>query len=74
MMKVACAVDKIKALKPKELKTILDNDKSGEYLLVDVRQPEEYEEGHIPGAILIPLGELENRLSELNREKKIITY
>ena len=73
-MKIACAVDEIRGLKPKEIKDILDNDKTGEYLLVDVRQPEEYEAGHIPGAILIPLGKLENRLSELSREKKIITY
>jgi rhodanese-related sulfurtransferase len=73
-MKIACAVDEIKALKPKELKDILDNDKTGEYLLVDVRQPEEYEAGHIPGAILIPLGELEYRQSELSRKKRIITY
>lgn len=73
-MKIACAADKIRALKPGELKDILDGDKTGEYLLVDVRQPEEYEAGHIPGAILIPLGEIENRVSELNREKKIIAY
>lgn len=73
-MKIACAVDEIRGLKPKELKNILDNDKTGEYLLVDVRQPEEYEAGHIPGAILIPLGELEHRQFELSREKKIITY
>lgn len=73
-MKIACAIDEIKALKPEELKDTLDNDKAGKYLLVDVRQPEEYEEEHIPGAIFIPLGELEHRQSELSREKKIITY
>ena len=38
--------------------------------LLDVRQPEEYRAGHIPGTKLIPLGELERRLKEvpLNRE------
>lgn len=38
-----------------------------EYVLVDVRQPEEYGQGHIPGAHLLPLGELERRSSELSR-------
>jgi rhodanese-related sulfurtransferase/rubrerythrin len=73
-MKIACAVDEIKGLNANEIKTILDKDKTGEYLLVDVRQPEEYEAGHIPGALLIPLGELEDRQGELDRNKKIITY
>lgn len=74
MMKVACAVDEIKRLTPGEIKTILDKDKVGEFLLLDVRQPEEYQAGHIPGAVFIPLSELEARQGELNRGKKIITY
>jgi len=39
-----------------------------------VRQPYEYEAGHIPGAKWIPLGEIEYRHAELERDKKIITY
>ena len=31
----------------------LNKDKHGKYILLDVRQPEEYEAGHIPGAIFI---------------------
>jgi rhodanese-related sulfurtransferase len=38
-------------------------------LLVDVREPEEYAQGHAPGATLIPLGQLEQRLSELGSRK-----
>jgi rhodanese-related sulfurtransferase len=45
-----------------------------EYNLVDVRQPAEYERGHLPGARLIPLGELEGRLKELDPNKLTITY
>jgi len=45
-----------------------------EYNLVDVRQPQEYEAGHLPGARLIPLGELEGRLHELNPNKPTIAY
>lgn len=35
------------------------------YLILDVRQPEEYQQGHVPNAKLIPLGELESRISEI---------
>jgi rhodanese-related sulfurtransferase/rubrerythrin len=73
-MKMTCAVDEVRGLTANEIKAIMDNDKTGQYLLVDVRQPEEYEAGHIPGAVLIPLGELEARREELDRNKKIITY
>lgn len=74
MTKLACAADEITTLAPGKIKAILDKDKKGEFLLLDVRQPEEYKDGHIPGAVLIPLGELEARQEELERDKKIITY
>jgi rhodanese-related sulfurtransferase/rubrerythrin len=74
MKKLACAADEITTLAPSKGKAVLDKDKKGEFLLLDVRQPEEYEDGHIPGAMLIPLGELEARQEELERDKKIITY
>lgn len=45
-----------------------------EYNLVDVRQPQEYEAGHLAGAQLIPLGELEGRLHELDPNKPTIAY
>jgi rhodanese-related sulfurtransferase len=48
--------------------------RSGEYNLVDVRQPEEYEQGHLPGSRLIPVGELPNRLAELDPNKPTIVY
>jgi rhodanese-related sulfurtransferase len=46
----------------------------GEYNLVDVRTPREYEKGHLPGARLIPLGELENRLGELDPDRLTLVY
>lgn len=73
-MKLPCSADEITALTAAKVKAILDRDEKGEFLLLDVRQPEEYEDGHIPGAVLIPLGELEARQQELERGKKIITY
>ena len=39
--------------------------------LLDVRTPEEYVEGHIPGAVNIPLDELRGRLAELEADKPI---
>ena len=41
-------------------------------LVLDVRQPDEYREGHIAGAKLIPLGELNQRLKELSKDKEIV--
>ncbi|RPI69551.1 MAG: rhodanese-like domain-containing protein [Ignavibacteriae bacterium] len=45
-------------------------------ILLDVRQPEEHEAQHIPNSMLIPLGELEERIDELEeyRDKEIIVY
>lgn len=46
----------------------------GEVLFLDVRQPKEYAAGHLPGAKLLPLGELDSRLDELNREGPTVIY
>lgn len=40
--------------------------------LLDVRQPEEWSEGHIPGSTLIPLGELESRVGDVPRNREIV--
>ncbi len=40
--------------------------------LLDVREPDEYAAGHIPGITLIPMGEVAARLAELPRDKEII--
>jgi rhodanese-related sulfurtransferase len=40
--------------------------------VLDVRQPEEWNEAHIPGATLIPLGELENRLDEVPQDQEVV--
>ncbi len=39
---------------------------------LDVREPSEWTQFHIPGATLIPLGELPNRLSEVPRDKEVV--
>jgi len=47
---------------------------SGTYTLVDVRQPKEYEEAHLPGARLIPLPQLSDRVAELAQDQPLIVY
>ncbi|TFG95943.1 MAG: molybdenum cofactor biosynthesis protein MoeB, partial [Myxococcales bacterium] len=54
------------------LKAALDSGE--ELLLLDVRQPEEFSKARIDGAVLIPLGELQARLGELDRwrERRVV--
>lgn len=51
----------------------LDNPEN-EIIYLDVRQPSEYGAGHFPGAKLIPVGELDKRLDELDPEDHIVIY
>ena len=48
--------------------------KKGLVVVLDVRPREEYEAGHLPGAVNIPILELEKRLRELPRRKEVIAY
>jgi rhodanese-related sulfurtransferase len=48
------------------------NKKANRPFLLDVRQPEEFREGHIAGAKLIPLGELRARMNELPKDREIV--
>lgn len=57
-----------------EVKKFMKERDISEFNLIDVRQPREYERGHIPGAKLIPVGELHERLGELDPDKPTITY
>ncbi len=59
---------------PEMVRQFLKEKNSEEYNLVDVRTPKEYEGGHLPGARLIPVGEVANRLSELDPGKPTIVY
>lgn len=43
-------------------------------LLVDVRMPDEYNAGNIPGSVNIPVDELRNRLNELPKDRDIYIY
>ena len=61
---------------PDDLKEYMDRNREGGYLLLDVRQPEEYAQSHLPGARLTPLPLLADSLGELekDRDKDTIVY
>jgi rhodanese-related sulfurtransferase/rubrerythrin len=61
-------------LSAEELRVFIENQKEKSYLLIDVRQPSEYEQGHIPGAKLMPLPEVEARLFSLPSDRDLIFY
>jgi adenylyltransferase/sulfurtransferase len=57
---------------PLELKLRLD--RQDPLFLLDVREPYEWQIGRIPGAHLIPLGQLSSRIGELNRADEVVAY
>ena len=57
-----------------EAKAYMAEHEEGTFTLLDVRQPGEYEKSRIPGATLMPLPELADRLGELDPDKPIIPY
>ena len=48
--------------------------RAGAVTVLDVRPSDEFELGHVPGALNIPLRELETRLAELDPSQEIIAY
>ena len=58
--------DKVESISPKEASTMYAGKKA---VIVDVREDSEWSEQHIPGAIHIPLAQLNERLSELKQYK-----
>jgi rhodanese-related sulfurtransferase/predicted transcriptional regulator len=61
----------VEAIAQGELKARL---RAGDLVLVDVRPEEEFEAGHIEGAVSIPVDELPDRLAELPENAEIIAY
>lgn len=55
-----------------EAKSLIESNSS--IVIVDVRTREEYDSGHIEGAVLIPVSELEDRLNELSKEDELFIY
>ncbi|MFC7450846.1 ArsR/SmtB family transcription factor [Rhodococcus daqingensis] len=53
---------------------LLHRARSGDITVLDVRPREEYDAGHIPGAVSIPLDELAHRLADLPADQEIVAY
>jgi hydroxyacylglutathione hydrolase len=61
----------IKDIEPLELNDLMINGNGSRPVVVDVREPWEYQQGHVPGALLMPLGKLSGLLEELDLEKPV---
>ncbi len=61
-------------LEPVPAGELLEWVRAGLVTVVDVRPPEEYAEGHLPGAISIPLADLEKHLDQLVPAREIVAY
>tara|TARA_R110002096_G_scaffold434832_5_gene658292 strand:+ start:103702 stop:104394 length:693 start_codon:yes stop_codon:yes gene_type:complete len=53
---------------------LVDRVRSGEVTVLDVRPTEEYNAGHIPGAISVPIDALKDRLAEIPIDREIVAY
>jgi hydroxyacylglutathione hydrolase len=61
----------IQDIEPKELHKLLESGNGDAPIVLDVREPWEFAQGHIPGAELVPLGELIHRVGELEQDRPV---
>jgi len=59
---------------PAEARSYMKRLRTGEYQLLDVRQRKEYERGHLPGALLMPVLDLLARIAELDPQLPTLVY
>lgn len=62
------------SLEPIPREELLARARDGLVTVIDVRPPEEYASGHVPGAVNIPLSKLEMHLDEFDPEQEIVAY
>jgi len=65
---------KIESLGVNAAKEWVTGGKKEEFILLDVRQPEEYRSGHLPGAVFMPLPDLIDKVGELDPTKPLLVY
>ncbi len=61
-------------MEPVDREALIERVRSGEVTVLDVRPLEEYRAGHIPGAVSVPLRDLELRLAELPIDREVVAY
>ena len=57
-----------------DMATALDGPPNDQTILLDVRTPKEFADGHLPGAVNIPVDDLRGRLGELSKDRQILAY
>jgi rhodanese-related sulfurtransferase/DNA-binding transcriptional ArsR family regulator len=62
------------SLEPVSREELLERAQTGTVLVLDVRPAEEFRSGHVPGAVSIPLAELQRRIGELPADVEIVAY
>jgi ArsR family transcriptional regulator len=62
------------SLEPVSRKELLERSRGGTVTVLDVRPPDEFALGHLPGAVNVPLRELETRLAEFDPEREVVAY
>jgi rhodanese-related sulfurtransferase len=62
------------SLEPVRAGDLLDRVRKGLVTVLDVRPKEEYAAGHLPGAVNIPISDLEKRLSSLPKRREVVAY
>jgi rhodanese-related sulfurtransferase/rubrerythrin len=65
---------RIKEMTPQQLRDFVQRTDESAFVLIDVRQPGEYEQAHIPGARLLPLPELIQTMDTLPHDRSIVFY
>jgi rhodanese-related sulfurtransferase len=67
-------IEPVQSITAGEAGELLSDKREGTFTLLDVRQPKEYEQGHIPGSMLIPIPELSDSLDRLDKDKPVVVY
>lgn len=73
-MKILRFFERTPTIPAGDVQQFLDTHRPGTYNLIDVRQEGEYRNGHLPGALLIPISEINSRLDEIDPERPTIVY
>jgi rhodanese-related sulfurtransferase/DNA-binding transcriptional ArsR family regulator len=66
--------NKLDDLEPVTRKQLQKLIRDGAVTVLDVRPPDEFELGHVPGAVNIPLRDLKERLAEISPDREIVAY
>lgn len=59
---------------PEEARTLLEKSEPGSLQVLDVRGEDEYRQGHLPGAQLFPVDQMQERLGKLDASKPTLIY